>query len=691
MTELPTGTAGTEPGVVLGTMGYMSPEQVRGQPADRRSDLFAFGAILYEMLSGQRAFHAATSADTITAILMKEPPDLTQTNKEIPPGLDRIVRHCLEKNPEERFESARDVAFDLEALSGISAPAAFPGAVAAATRRPRLLPILVPLALLVVAAGGVFTGRRMGRHDLPSFHQLTFRRGEIVSARFAPDGRTILYSAAWEGGPMEVFSGSVEAPEFRPFGLAGSEMLSVSHSGELAISLRRRRAAGFIRTGTLARVSAAGGASPREVLEEVQWADWAPDGQSQAVVRDVGPLNRLEYPIGTVLYQTSGWISHPRVSPRGDRIAFIDHPVKNDDGGTVTVVDRRGNRRAVSRPFGSAQGLAWLPSGGDIWFTAGLANRDLYSVTFSGRETIRARVAGSLTLHDISADRRALIVRETVRIGTLGLFPGADKERELTWLDWSLARDLSPDGRTLLISEGGEGGGAGYSVYLRQTDGSPPIRLGEGGAESLSPDGKWVLAIVHPTSDAQLVAYPTGAGEIRKIPRDGLNVQVAAWTPDGKQIVFSANEPEHGIRIYVRDFAGGKPRPVSPEGYSMFRRTVSPDGRFVAATGPDQKIYLYPLAGGEPTPIPGSATGDIPSRWTSDGRAVFVYRRDQMPTKLIRIDIATGRRELWKELVPADSAGVTEVASVIPTSDGRSYVYSYIRQLSDLYLVEGVE
>jgi Tol biopolymer transport system component len=170
-----------------------------------------------------------------------------------------------------------------------------------------------------------------------------------------------------------------------------------------------------------------------------------------------------------------------------------------------------------------------------------------------------------------------------------------------------------------------------------------------------------------------------------------LNVQVAGWTPDGKQIVFSANEPEHGIRIYVRDFAGGKPRPVSPEGYSMFRRTVSPDGRFVVATGPDQKIYLYPLAGGEPTPIPGSAPGDIPTRWTADGRAVFVYRRDQMPTKVIRLDIATGRRELWKELVPADSAGVTEVASVIPTSDGRSYVYSYIRQLSDLYLVEGVE
>ena len=491
---------------------------------------------------------------------------------------------------------------------------------------------------------------------------------------------------------MEIFTGTVEAPEFRPFGLTGSEMLSVSRSGELAISLRRRVAAGFVRTGTLARVSGAGGSSPREVLEDVHWADWSADGQTLAVVRDFGPLNRLEYPIGTVLYQTSGWISHPRVSPRGDRVAFVDHPIKNDDGGTVAVVDRRGDRKALSRPFGSAQGLAWSPSGREVWFTAAaLGNRDLYSVTLSGRQMTRARVAGSLTLHDISADGRALIARETMRIGTLGLSPGVDRERELTWLDWSLARDLSSDGRTFLFVEGGEGGGPGYSFYLRQTDGSPPIRLGEGSGESISPDGKWVLSVIHPTSEAQLMAYPTGAGEIRKFPSEGLKVQTASWTPDGRQIVFSANEPDHGVRIYLRDFAGGKSRPVSPEGYRMFRRTVSPDGHFVVATGPDQRIYLYPLAGGEPTALPGATPGDIPARWTTDGRALFVYRRHPIPVQVVRLDVTTGRRELWKELVPSDSAGVTEVGSVIPTPDGRSYVYSYIRELSDLYVVEGVK
>jgi Tol biopolymer transport system component len=490
---------------------------------------------------------------------------------------------------------------------------------------------------------------------------------------------------------MEIFTSRVETPESRPFGLVGADVLTVSRSGELAVSLgRRATAAGFIRTGTLARVSVAGGAAPRDVLEDVQWADWAPDGQSLAVVRDLGAVNRLEYPIGTVLYQTTGWIGNPRVSPRGDRVAFVDHPVKGDDGGTVAVVDRKGNRKTLSKVFESLQGLAWSP-GGEVWFTGGRANRDLYSVTLSGRQTVRARVAGSFTLHDVSADGRALIVRETLRIGTLGFFPGAEKERELTWLDWSLTRDLSPDGQTLLFVEGGEGGGAGYSLYLRRTDGSPPIRLGEGTAESLSPDGKWVLSILRPVSDPQLVAYPTGAGELKRFPRDGLAVQLADWTPDGKQIVFSANEAERGVRIYLREFAGGKPRPVTPEGYRMFRHAVSPDGRFIIATGPEQRIYLYPLAGGEPTPLPGSAPGDIPDRWTADGRAVYVHRRDQMPVKVHLLDVATGRKELWKDLIPADAAGVTEVATVVPTSDGRSYVYSYIRRLTDLYLVEGLK
>jgi Tol biopolymer transport system component len=365
--------------------------------------------------------------------------------------------------------------------------------------------------------------------------------------------------------------------------------------------------------------------------------------------------------------------------------------VRGDDGGSVAVVDRKGNRKTLSKVFASVQGLAWSPDG-EVWFTgAARANRDLYSVTLSGRERARGRVAGNLTVHDIAPDGRALVVRDTPRIGVLGLFPGAEKEQEMTWLDWSVARDLSPDGRTLLFFESGEGGGTGYSVYVRRTDGSPPIRLGNGTGECISPDGRWVLSITDSSKDPKLVAYPTGAGEPRRLPTEGLAAQTADWTPDGKQIVFSANEPGRGVRIYRRDFAGGKPRPITPEGYRMFRRAISPDGRAVVATGPDQRIYLYPLAGGEPTPLPGTRPGDIPDRWTADGRALYVHRRDELPVKVYLLDVATGRKELWKELIPADSAGVTQVATVVPTPDGRSYVYSYIRLLSDMYVVEGLK
>jgi Tol biopolymer transport system component len=438
-------------------------------------------------------------------------------------------------------------------------------------------------------------------------------------------------------------------------------------------------------------VAVAGGAAPRDVLEDVQWADWAPTGDSLAVVRDVGTINRLEYPIGTVIYQTPGWVSHPRVSPRGDLVAFLDHPVRNDDGGSVAVVDRQGHRKTLSKAYGSLQGLAWSPHG-EIWFTgATRSNRDLRSVTLTGHERVRARLAGALTLQDISADGRILVVRETFRIGTVGLFPGSDRERELTWLDWSLARDLSPDGRTLLFAEEGEGGGVGYSLYTRQTDGSPPVQIGEGSGESLSPDGKWALSIVHPFSDAHLVAFPTGAGEARRFSTDGLAPEIADWTPDGKEIVFSSSAAGHGVRIYTRAFAGGQPRPISPEGYRMFRHGVSPDGGVVIATGPDQKIYLYPLKGGEPTLLPGSRPGDIPNRWTPDGSAVYVHRRDELPAKAYLVDVRTGHRELWRELIPADAAGVSQISIVLPSADGRTCVYSYLRQLSDLFVVEGLD
>jgi Tol biopolymer transport system component len=686
--------SGTEPGVVLGTMGYMSPEQVRGKAADRRSDLFSFGTILYEMLSGQRAFRGDTAADTITAILTKEPPDLTQTNKDLHPGVERIVRHCLEKNPEERFESARDVAFDLEALSGVSAPATTTGAIAAPRSRRRwILPaaIAAVLALAAGLAAGYRAGKKAGYVPPPAFQQLTFRRGEIYSARFAPDGQTVLYSAAWEGKSVEVFATRTDRPESRLFGLPGAEVMSISKTGEMLVAVGRHVIEPFIRTGTLAEVGVSGGVTPREILRSVQWGDWSPEGKEFLAVRDESLRNRLEFPAGKVLYQTAGWVSHPRFSPDGSLIAFIDHPLRRDDGGFVAVMDRAGKKRNLAGPFSTCFGLAWSPDGRSVLFTATRVggNRALQTVSLAGDVRLIARVPQSLTLQDVARDGRLLVAHDVIRIGIAGRRVGEDRDHELAWLDWSAAFDLTADGKTLLFSETGEGSGPAYSVFIRGTDGSPPVRLGEGVGLALSPDAAWAIAITARAEQPEYVLYPTGPGEKKTLAMGNLFPQsTAAFLPDGKGIIVTASEPGRGARLYRVDLPEGKPRAISPEGYRSFSRGVSPDGRFVVAEGPDRRRYLYPAAGGEPVAIPGLEPDDTPERWTADGKSIFVSRRRDVPSMVALLDLATGRKTPWKTLTPSDGSGIVDIAPVIPTPDGASYVFGYSRTLSDLYVIE---
>jgi len=686
----------TEPGVVLGTMGYMAPEQVRGKPADRRSDLFAFGTILYEMLSGQRAFRGDTAADTITAILTKEPPDLSQANKDIHPGLDRIVRHCLEKNPEERFESARDVAFDLEALSSVSAPTGAVDVEAARPRRVWRAPAAIAAALGLAAglAVGLAYGKRIGYVPPPNYQQLTFRRGELYSARFAPDGQTVVYAAAWDGKPVEVFATRTDRPESRTFGLAGAAVASVSRAGEMLVFLDRHPEEAFIRTGTLAQVSVSGGVAPREITTDVQWADWAPDGSSYAIVHDVQGRSQLEYPAGKVLYQTTGWISHPRVSPDGDMVAFLDHPIRRDDGGWVSVVDRAGKKRNLAGIFSTVQGLAWSPRG-EVWFTGTKVggNRAIHAVPLSGgSERLLARVTESLTLQDIAKDGRALVSHDVIRIGALGRASGETKERDLSWLDWSTTFDITKDGKTLLFAETGEGAGPAYSCFIRGTDGSPPVRLGDGVGLEISPDARWVVATTPRDETPKLWLYPTGPGEKKVLSTGNLSIGPSGeFLPDGRRIVFTANEPSHGTRLFLIDVAGGSPRPITPEGYRLIPRSISPDGKRVIVLGPDRKRYFYPLEGGEPQPIPGLLPDETPWGWSGDGRFLYVGRRREIPARVSKLDVQTGKREPWRELMPADGAGIVNISPVLATPDGSGYVYGYFRTLSDMYVVDGLK
>ena len=678
----------TAAGIVMGTVGYMSPEQVRGLPVDHRSDIFSFGVILYEMLTGKRAFKEEGDTETMHAILKSEPPPIPVVHSGLSPALERIIRHCLEKNPEDRFHSAHDIAFDLATLTGDA-----PGVQPSRWRAFRGLVLPAAAALAVIAAlAGFYFGQRMAKSLPPSFHLLTFRRGTILSAHFAPDGQTIVYGAAWDGNPVEIFSTRPEGPDSRALGFPDTEILSISSNGEMAISVKRRSLGTFVSSGTLARASLAGGAS-REILEDVQEADWGPDGSNLATVHEVAGRSRLEFPAGKTLYETAGWISHPRVSPKGNLVAFVDHPVRADDGGEVAVVDLAGKKRTLASGWLSIMGLAWAPKSGEIWFTAtrvGVA-RALYAVSLSGKERVVSRMAGTLTLDDISRDGRVLVTRDSARRGMMALAPGEKTERDLSWLDRSLVRGFSPDGRTVLFLESGEGGGATYAMYIRKTNGEPAVKIGEGSASDLSPDGKWALSIASQTSVSQLILYPTGTGEPRRLERQGINYQFASFFPDGNRILIAGNEPGHAMRLYVQDLAGGKARPLTPEGISDLGIPVSPDGRWAACRNPEGKLVLYPVEGGEPREISGLDPDDTPTQWGSDSHSLYVYKRAELPAKVYRVDLTTGHKEFWKEFMPADPAGVSSLAPILHTPDGKSYVYCYRRELSELYLVDGLK
>ncbi len=713
----PTATAEellTSPGSTVGTVAYMSPEQVRGEELDARTDLFSLGAVLYEMATGQQPFSGNTAGVIFHAILERTPTPPRSLTPDLPAKLEEIINTALEKDRELRCQTAAELRADLKRLkrdmdsaratASVAAPSrvaeaehepATVGALGAPTRRKRrLVPALITVAFLAALVVVFSLGRRLGQvppAPAPSYHQLTFRRGMVRLARFAPDGQTIVYSATWEGNPSEVFSTRSGSPVSRSLGLAGADILAISSSGEMAVLLGSRQVRSWIYTGTLARVGLAGGA-PREILEEAQWADWAPNGESLAVVRDVGGRNRLEFPIGKVLYETVGWISHPRFSPKGDRIAFLDHPLPGDDGGSVAVVDLAGSKQTLSSGWITTQGLAWSPNGEEIWFTAAILGnqRGLYAVTLSGQQRLLAQVPGVLILHDIWRDGRVLLARDNWRREVTGLSARENKERDLTWLDWSVPADLSADGRTLLIDEQGEGGGAAYSTYLRKTDGSAAVRLGDGRALALSPDQKWVIS--SPLSSlGQLFLLPTKAGEPKLLTNDAIDHFQARWFPDGKRIVFSGNEPAHGVRLYVQDLAGGKPQAITPEGIVPGPLALSPDGKLVAAIAPDQRGYLYPVEGGEPRPIPGFEAVDTPIVWSADGRGLYVYRPGELAAQVYRLELTTGQKKLWKQLMPSDPAGVNIILPILVTPDGKSYVYGYRRILSDLYLVEGLK
>jgi hypothetical protein len=691
--EHPTVTRGTAAGTVLGTVGYMSPEQASGSRADFRSDQFSLGSILYEMATGRRAFERPTDAQTLSAIIEAEPPPLATVAPKLPLSLAWVIERCLAKDPEDRYGSTKDLARDLAAMrdhsSGVSAARVEPPAA-----RPRRVSrgVLAALAIAVAAmAAAVIVARRSVRYEPPAFQQLTFRRGRVLRARYTPDGGSVIYGASWEGAPTEIFTSRLDGTESRPFGVKNADVLAVSSKGELAVLLKKT----FSASGTLAIMPLAGGAM-RELLENVVAADWSPDGTQLAVAVRENQETRIEYPIGRLLYKTKGRLGYTiRISGSGQQIAFIESPPSTQafapDEYNLRIVDATGKTRTLVHARAPRQlaGCLWRRGDREVLFsflsldTVKGHTSDINAVDLSGQVKTLYRGMGDFLPQDSFVDGRLLVVQSKFTVDLMFGSSTDPSERNLGWLTSSWLDDISADGGTVLFHDETQ-------VYLRRPDGSPAVRLlpqVRHEKSSLSPDGKWVLSASE--SQHELRLTPTGPGTSTRISIGDLVLQDSGFTPDGEAILFTAKGKDGRKRLYVIDRTGENLRGLTDTG-TPDDWVVSPDGTEIALNDAAGGLRLYRLDGGPSRAVEGLAQGDHLLAWSNVGRFLFVSR-DGIPLRIERFDLATGRRELWKTLTPPEVAGAYYIGPVLVARDGRFWAYSVNRTtFSELWQVTGL-
>ncbi len=676
----------TLPGMVMGTVGYMSPEQVRGDPTDARSDIFSFGAVLYEMLTGKRAFKRDTSAETMTAILREEPPELNNTGWQGPLGLQRILGRCLEKNVESRFQSASDLAFAIESLSGTSSAksAAQPKA-----GRAWLRGAAAALSVLALAAAVWTVARWSATKPQPKFTRLTYQQGYLSNARFAKDGQTVVYSAQWNNDPLQVYSVRMEFPQSTKVDLPSAALLALSTSGDLELAVDPVHESWFM-YGTMAQAQMAGG-TPRAQEKEVIAADYAPDGKTVAVVRRANRKVQLEYPVGKVIYTSSGYLDYVRVSPSGGQIAFVEHPVYGDDRGWVSAVDEAGNRKQLTQEFGTVQGLAWSRAGTEIWFTAAdSTGRQLFGVSLSGKQRPILTTPQGSRLLDIAADGRVLLANERQETEIVGIDPATGKERRgLEWFDASIMGDILPDGKAIVLLEWGGPAGPLYLVVYRKLDGSAPVALGPGGQPRFSPDGATAASPLL-TRPPQVALNPIGAGESRRLPVGEItSLKSVAWFPDGKHLLLSGAAEGQPLRTYEMDLEGRKPQTLGPADFTGV--AVAKDGKRISGRNASGETVVFDRETQKLQIIPGIEPREALAQWMEDGQALLVYSPTQWEARIYRVEVATGKRTLLQTVEPSEKAGSIAPLRLAYAEGSRTYVYGTVRILGTLYVVEGLE
>jgi hypothetical protein len=689
----------TTPGTTLGTVAYMSPEQARGLALDPRSDIFSFGAMLFEMLSGKLPFEEQTAFETMTAILNRETPDLRELVPTVPPLLHRVVTHCLEKSADARFQTAHDLVFDLETCSEITWTPSGMATAAPDEPKPRrfaAIAAVIAAALILGATLAYWTTRTAPAPD-PSFRRLTFRPGLIPSARFTSDGETVVYSASWKGQPLRVHVLRTDRPESQTVAISNAELAGVSAGGEMAVILNARFY-DWTGGGTLAVMPILGG-TPREIMNGVMLADWAPDGRMAVWRVTEKGEQQLEFPLGRVLYTSPNPAFSLRVSPKGDQVALN---IRTDgQKSDVLVIGLDGSKRTVASAVVFARGMAWTPDGKEVWFTSPPDAQQvptIYAVTMDGRQRLVMRTPGWPWLHDIARDGSVLMALTTNQGGIIVQTDGSEKERDLSWLDASVLADISADGKHILFTESNEGVQYKATVYMRATDDSPAVRLGEGIALAFSPARDVALALRPGPKRRELILLPTGAGKTEEL-RNNLETLWAGWLPDGRVLINARTAA--GSRMFVQARDGTPPRPLTPDGMSIgstnavgggAAKPVSPDGQWLLVYDRAKRPWLFPL--GSPTAAPRHATGvlpeDRPGGWSADGRHLYVSRALEVPAKVYDVDLVTGERRLLREFALPDLDGVFRMGPFLLMPNGHSFAYGYYRQVSTLYTATGL-
>jgi hypothetical protein len=687
------GTRMTQTGLSLGTPQYMSPEQAMGERnIDARTDIYALGAVTYEMLAGEPPFSGPTAQAIVAKVMTEDPRSLTAQRRSVPEYVDAAVETALQKLPADRFASA--AAFGA-ALSGTGEQVRSHSRPRGANRRRYMFAMIAAAsAVLVALCAAAFLAGSHRRADAAQvvYHAVTFENQVIFTARFAADGRTIVFDAARQANVPAVYVIRPDYPEARPLGLEDTHLLAASSHGDLAVLTRAHYISHRVFVGTLARVPLEGG-TPREMLDSVRDADWSPDGSALAIIHEVGGRDRLEYPIGTVLYDAAGYLSDLRISPDGERVAFMEHPARYDDRGTVDVVDRTRRRTVIAQGFSGEQGVAWSLDGRSVLFSSGEGlGYQVREATLDGVSSQRLATPEAMIIQDVSrggswlassyAESRIARVRA----------PGTTGEADVSWLDASVAAALSHDGRLVALADVSTVAGTNYASVLRRTDGSPAVRLGEGWPAGFTRDGQWVISMV-PTTPAQLRLYPVGTGETRRVDLGAfLTIDAAeVWGPREDSILACGTMAAHTRSCYFRTTADQKWRAVSAPltSVEVSPSFVSPDGHQFLGRDAAGANIVYDLRTDSVRPLRGLLAGDDVIRWSPDGKSLWVWRADTLPIIIDRIDVATGQRTLLETLVPPGDQGLRHIVAVTLADDPRVYAYGAGRVISQLFVVEG--